>query len=140
MDFLASEFERLGSWPTLVSNLGNFDFVELRQQKRLQIFFQTFADGKGQIFLFEWERYCAFRNVEEEQGPRFDFATDTLPGLNTYVNQTSSWVSDIRKDNDLLELCHPNVEHFVIFSSCYITEVISAEQPKIIVQDSYVNF
>jgi hypothetical protein len=120
---------RRTDWKTPVSTADSLGFVRLvDDNSKLRI---TVTANK-RTFCFEWKEVCAYRNTLEEYRLPWEVENSarTTSGSTSFVAD-SAWIAELRKHNDLIDINHPNIKHYVISNGSYSTEVISNEDPQI---------
>jgi hypothetical protein len=123
---------RRQDWLTPLSKYSDLQFVKLIDDGTLSITLNGGALGQQESFYFKWHRFCAYRNTLEEHGgvPWHLSDEQKLSGC-THLVTDSSWISYMREGDDLVDLLHPNANHYVICSGDYVTEIISNVEPEI---------
>jgi len=117
---------------TPVCALEYLNLVEVRDNGSvLTIIVESGTFEQRSRFQFAWPKYCAYRSTDEAQFIAWDLDLNDSNWQHTHLVRDSLWIADLMEGNDLLEFHYPGIQHFVICTMDYVTEILSHVNPEI---------
>src|ERR1700677_2203242 len=112
-------------WQTPVCAFEWLNLSELRDDGHsLEILVKYYGNGQSWCFKFIWERYTAYRSTYAVDYTAWDFDPNDSDWHNTHKILNSGWVSALEENYDA-DYEFPNLQHFVLCTSDYVTEILS---------------
>lgn len=119
-------------WITPVSGFRFLSFESLIDNGKLEITVANGSVNDGRSYCFKWNRFYAYRNTLEEHGLPWDLDTSgSSKSGNTNKVLNSLWISSIREVDGYLDMLEENAQHFVIYTTDYVIEVMASSEPDI---------
>ena len=120
-------------WETPLSDIRGLQMVSLIDDGQLTITLEDLRDEERKRWSVIFEKAPVYQNILEEfrmeLWSNLKIVDDNLGWTLKYPN--SPWHKKLIKNEDLLELYHPNLEHYQIITEDDVIDVLSENSPVI---------